>query len=90
MKKTILSLCALFGFAIASAQSYPRQPDPTIVEVVPYQKPAEEVKADDSKTSDAKENEADKENKETATAEARKNEENVSGDTKKALVNNEK
>lgn len=90
MKKTILSLCALFGFAVASAQSYPRQPDPTIVEVVPYQKPAEEVKADDANTSDVKNDEANKEGNETVTAEARTKEDNVSGDTKKALVNNEK
>ncbi len=40
MKKTILSLIALFSVAVVSAQSYAKQPDPTIYEVVKYQKPA--------------------------------------------------
>lgn len=40
MKKTILSLSALFAVAVASAQSYPKQPDKTVVEYVSYQKPA--------------------------------------------------
>ncbi|AWH85171.1 hypothetical protein HYN59_08560 [Flavobacterium album] len=45
MKKTILSLSALFAVAVASAQSYPKQPDKTVVEYVSYQKPVQaEVK----------------------------------------------
>jgi hypothetical protein len=39
MKKSILSLIALFAVATVSAQSYPKQPDPSVYEVVPYQKP---------------------------------------------------
>ncbi|MCW4467359.1 hypothetical protein OGH69_00110 [Flavobacterium sp. MFBS3-15] len=42
MKKIILSLAALFGTLAVSAQSYPKQPDPTIYEVVKYQKPVTE------------------------------------------------
>lgn len=42
MKKTILSLIALFSVAIVSAQSYAKQPDPTVYEVVKYQKPVTE------------------------------------------------
>ena len=44
MKKIILSLSALFAVSIASAQSYPKQPDRTIVEYRSYQKPAAEPK----------------------------------------------
>ncbi|WP_294820224.1 hypothetical protein [uncultured Flavobacterium sp.] len=42
MKKSILSLIALFSVAAVSAQSYAKQPDPTIYEVVKYEKPAVE------------------------------------------------
>jgi hypothetical protein len=41
MKKIILSLGALLAVSIASAQSYPKQPDRTIVNYVPYQKAPE-------------------------------------------------
>lgn len=40
MKKTILSLAALFTVAVASAQSYPKQPDRTVVNYVEYTKEA--------------------------------------------------
>jgi len=42
MKKSILSLIALFSVAVVSAQSYAKQPDPSVYEVVKYQKPAVE------------------------------------------------
>ncbi len=45
MKKILLSLSALFAVSLASAQSYPKQPDKTIVEYVEYQKPAVEEPA---------------------------------------------
>lgn len=41
MKKSILSLIAVFTVGIASAQSYSRQPDPKVYNVVRYQKKAE-------------------------------------------------
>ncbi len=40
MKKTILSIVALFAVAAVSAQSYPKQPDKTIVEYTSYEKAA--------------------------------------------------
>jgi hypothetical protein len=59
MKRIILSLGALLAVSVASAQSYPKQPDRTIVQYVPYQKPvaepaAAEVKADTAETKAAK------------------------------------
>jgi hypothetical protein len=40
MKKKILTLGLLLATAgLASAQSYPKQPDPKVVNYVPYQKP---------------------------------------------------
>lgn len=58
MKKIVLSLSALFAVSVASAQSYPKQPDKTVVEYVNYQKPAEtpkeEVKAEETQAKDAK------------------------------------
>lgn len=43
MKKIILSLTALMMAAYASAQSYPKQPDRTVVNYIEYKK---EVKAE--------------------------------------------
>ena len=40
MKKTILSLTALLMAGFASAQSYPKQPDRTVVNYVEYTKEA--------------------------------------------------
>jgi hypothetical protein len=40
MKRNILSLAALFTVAIASAQSYPKQPDPSVVTYIEYKKVA--------------------------------------------------
>jgi hypothetical protein len=39
MKKIILSLATLLGTLAVSAQSYPKQPDPSTYNVVKYQKP---------------------------------------------------
>ncbi len=61
MKKIILSLGLLFAAGAASAQSYTAQPDPTIVNVVYYQKPAEEVKeVPEATTQDAPKQEPNK------------------------------
>jgi hypothetical protein len=59
MKKIVLSLSALFAVSLASAQSYPKQPDKTVVEYVNYyQKPAEnpkeEVKQEEVQNADKK------------------------------------
>lgn len=40
MKRNILSLAAFFTAAIASAQSYPKQPDPSVVTYIEYKKVA--------------------------------------------------
>jgi hypothetical protein len=40
MKKIILSLTALMAVGFASAQSYPKQPDRTVVNYVEYKKEA--------------------------------------------------
>lgn len=40
MKKIILSLTALLAVGVASAQSYPKQPDRTVVNYVEYKKEA--------------------------------------------------
>lgn len=42
MKKIILSLSALLSVGIASAQSYPKQPDPSAVTYIEYKKVAKE------------------------------------------------
>lgn len=62
MKKIILSLAAIFTVSIASAQSYSKQPDPKVYNVVRYKKKA------------AVEQETTTENKEV-TAEAKREEE---------------
>jgi hypothetical protein len=62
MKKIILSLSALFAVSLASAQSYPKQPDRTIVEYRNYQKPAAEPKEEGEvkeESTEAKEAKAD-------------------------------
>jgi len=38
MKNIILTLSTLFAVSIASAQTYPKQPDPTVVEYVPFKR----------------------------------------------------
>ena len=40
MKKIILSLAALFSVAVVSAQSYPKQPDPSVITYIEYKKVA--------------------------------------------------
>jgi hypothetical protein len=61
MKKIILSLGLLFAAGAASAQSYTAQPDPTIVNVVYYQKPAEEAKEAAAETTQEPKQENEKE-----------------------------
>ncbi|RZJ74822.1 MAG: hypothetical protein EOO45_07475 [Flavobacterium sp.] len=47
MKNFILSIVALLAVSAASAQSYPKQPDKTVVQYISYYKaPAKEKKAD--------------------------------------------
>lgn len=60
MKKIILTFGALLAVGLASAQSYPKQPDKTIVEYRDYSKPAKEaaqneeaVKADEGNENNA-------------------------------------
>jgi len=53
MKKIILSLGALLAVGVASAQSYPKQPDKTIVSYTSHQKAAPQVKTADEKAANA-------------------------------------
>ena len=58
MKKIILPLMLLFMAVTASAQSYAKQPDPVVTNVVTYQKPAQESKepaVENEKRQEAKE-----------------------------------
>lgn len=74
MKKTFLTL-TLFAISLASAQSYPKQPDPTIVEIVPGPKVEKKETAEKSDvvvTEDTKEAEKQPA-KETANTEATTN-----------------
>lgn len=65
MKKTILSLTALLMVGFASAQSYPKQPDRTVVNYVEYTKEAKaeneaEVQAEEQATVEASQTEQQK------------------------------
>lgn len=86
MKKILLSLSALFAVSVAAAQSYPKQPDKTVVEYVNYQKPAEvpkeEVKAEEVQAKDAK--------TEKAQPAARKEDNKIQKATNPAILNSNK
>jgi hypothetical protein len=53
MKKIILSLGALLAVGVASAQSYPKQPDKTVVSYTSHQKAAPQVKTANEKAANA-------------------------------------
>lgn len=89
MKKILLSLSALFAVSLASAQSYPKQPDRTIVEYVEYQKPAAEepaLEAKDVDKSEVKNTQA----KQEAQPAAKKEDDKIQKATNPAVLNNKK
>ena len=88
MKKIILSLSALFAVSIASAQSYPKQPDKTIVQYVSYQKPAAEPKQENATQGDA--NAEAKNTKEAQAQPAAKKDEKIERGTNPAILNSNK
>ena len=93
MKKSILSVCALFALTAVSAQSYPKQPDPKTVNVVPYEKPVQSEQIPTS-TEQAMGTTTEAKGKNTtataaAAATARKEGNGTAGPAEEALVDND-
>jgi hypothetical protein len=70
MKKTLLSLSALFAVSMASAQSYIKQPDPTTYQVVEYKPQPKEEKPVAGAESNAEVKDAPKETEATTEKQA--------------------
>lgn len=87
MKKMLLSVSALFAVTIASAQSYPKQPDPSVVNVVYYKKEA--VKEIPKKEETATQQPA-REEKPQSEQEAIRKEDKVKNATRNAVAQNNK
>lgn len=80
MKRTILSLAALLAVGVASAQSYPKQPDPSAVTYIEYKKtaPVQEEKVNEDEQATAKSSEEQPQTEASATQAATVNNNTVS------------